>query len=35
VGIKACQVGEQGLPMVFVADDCGVGIALVEHLVRV
>jgi hypothetical protein len=25
-------VGEQGLPMVFAADDCGVGIAPVEHV---
>ena len=33
VGVKACQVGEQGLSMVFAADDCGVGIAPVEHLV--
>jgi hypothetical protein len=24
-------VGEQGLSVVFAADDCGVGIALVEH----
>jgi hypothetical protein len=33
VGVKACQVGEQGLSMVFAADDCGVGIAPVEHVV--
>jgi hypothetical protein len=33
VGVKACQVGEQGLPMVFPADDRGVGIAPVEHVV--
>jgi hypothetical protein len=33
VGIKACQVEEQGLSMVFAADDCGVGIASVEHTV--
>jgi hypothetical protein len=26
-------VGEQGLSMVFAADDCGVGIAPVEHVV--
>jgi hypothetical protein len=31
VGVKACQVGKQGLPTVFAADDCGVGIAPVEH----
>jgi hypothetical protein len=31
VGVKACQVGEQGLSMVLAADDCGVGIAPVEH----
>jgi hypothetical protein len=29
----ARQVGEQGLSMVFAADDCGVGIAPVEHVV--
>jgi len=31
VGIAACQVREQGLSMVLAADDCGVGIATVEH----
>ena len=29
--IKSCQVGEEALPVVFAADDCGVGIAPVEH----
>jgi hypothetical protein len=33
VGVKACQVGKQGLSMVFAADDCCVGITPVEHLV--
>jgi hypothetical protein len=31
VGVKACQVGEQGLSMVLAADDRGVGIAPIEH----
>ena len=35
VGVAACQVKEQGLSMVLAADDCGVGIALVEHGVLV
>jgi hypothetical protein len=33
VGVKACQVGEQALSMVLAADDCGVGIAPVKHVV--
>jgi hypothetical protein len=33
VWVKACQVGEQGLSIVFAADDCGIGTAPVEHVV--
>jgi hypothetical protein len=33
VGVKACQVEEQGSSMIFAADDGGVGIAPVEHVV--
>ena len=33
MGVKACQVAEQGLSMVLAADDCCVGIAPVEHVV--
>ncbi len=34
MGVKACQVGEQGLSMIFAADDGCVGIAPVEHVVE-
>jgi len=33
VWVKACQVGDQGPSMKFAADDCGVGVAPVEHVV--
>ncbi len=33
VRVEACQVGEQGLSVIFAADDGGVGVAPVEHLV--
>jgi hypothetical protein len=33
VRVKACQVGEQSLSMVVAADDRGVSIAPVEHVV--
>jgi hypothetical protein len=33
VWVKACQVGEQGSSMIFAGDDCGIGIAPVEHVV--
>jgi hypothetical protein len=33
VWVKACQVGEQDPPMIFAADDRGIGVAPVEHVV--
>lgn len=33
VGVEGCQVEEEGLAMVFTADDGGVGVALVAHAV--
>jgi hypothetical protein len=33
VWVKACQVGEQSSSLMFAADDRGIGIAPVEHVV--
>ena len=33
VWVKACQVGEQGSSVIFADDDCGIGMAPVEHVV--